>query len=168
MLLHSRATYTNMMSGICRPSPLCYAYFLRNNIVQTLLHHIPKLLYMICILFIFVAIFFVFDNMYSNHEPPQEQNVLVFRELTFYAFLIALNRHKIVSRKHFTIFSLCIKRKKCLSDGLCCRVLWPNDGIPLFSSKPSRMGYGWRQWCLGSLSRNWVHVIGDRQCGLLY
>ncbi len=29
------------------------------------------------------------------------------------------------------------------------------------SSKPSRVGYGWRQWCLGSLSRK--RVPGCRQ-----
>ncbi len=27
---------------------------------------------------------------------------------------------------------------------------------PVGSSKPSRVGYGWRQWCLGSLSCKWV------------
>ncbi len=31
---------------------------------------------------------------------------------------------------------------------------------------PSRVGYGWRQWCLGSLSRKWVP--GDRQRWQLY
>ncbi len=32
--------------------------------------------------------------------------------------------------------------------------------------KPSRVGYGWRQWCLGSLSRKWVP--GYRQRWQLY
>ncbi len=32
--------------------------------------------------------------------------------------------------------------------------------------KPSRLGYGWRQWCLGSLCRKWVP--GDRQKWQLY
>ncbi len=34
------------------------------------------------------------------------------------------------------------------------------------SKKPSRVGYGWRQWCLGSLSRKWVP--GYRQRWQLY
>ncbi len=37
---------------------------------------------------------------------------------------------------------------------------------PVGSSKPSRVGYGWRQWCLGSLSRKWVP--GYRQRWQLY
>ncbi len=34
------------------------------------------------------------------------------------------------------------------------------------AQKPSRMGYGWEQWCLGSLSRKWVP--GYRQICQLY
>ncbi len=37
---------------------------------------------------------------------------------------------------------------------------------PVGSSKPSRVGCGWRQWCLGSLSRKWVP--GYRQRWQLY
>ncbi len=37
---------------------------------------------------------------------------------------------------------------------------------PVGSSKPSRVGCGWRQWCLGSLSHKWVP--GYRQRWQLY
>ena len=40
------------------------------------------------------------------------------------------------------------------------------DNLMTWTAKPSRVGYGWRQWCLGSLSRKWVP--GDRQRWQLY
>ncbi len=89
--------------------------------------------------------------------------VLLFSNPKFYYFKL----------KHFKT-SILIINKMSGRDG---RMVSASDSQPQYrgfesrqkpvgSSKPSRVGCGWRQWCLGSLSRKWV--AGYRQRWHLY
>ncbi len=81
-------------------------------------------------------------------------------------FLI-LNRQKELNiLSSFVIILLCDGRMVSASDSQPQDRAFESRQKPVGSSKPSHVGYGWRQWCLGSLSHKWVP--GYRQRWQLY